>query len=507
MVTIIPSASLARVPTGVDSLDRIIKGGLMLGGAYIVMGLPGVGKTTLGAQIAFHHVAGGERALYVTLLAETHSRMLQHMASFRFFDDKPIGRELTFVSAFNLLESEGLKGVLGLLQREVVDKKITLVVLDGLVTAEALAPSEIDIKKFVHELQALLILSGCTAILLTNPTGRTSYPAHTMVDGVFELRDDKVGLRAVRRLNLLKFRGSDSLRGEHAYDITAEGITVHPRLESLPAPPATGSRDSERILIGVPELDQMLGGGILSRSTTLVLGPTGSGKTLLGLRFLATGAERGEPVLYVGFSEGQEDLRRAATAVRIDLGRQLDDQQLEMRTILAAEAGVDELAEQILETVRTRRVSRLFFDGLNGLKAAASVPERVSAMFNALTVHLRSLGVTVMVSEDTYGLFGSSLSTPTPQVAARVDNIVLLRYVELRSQIHRLVSIIKARGSECDRDIREFVIGNQGIEVAATFESAEAVLGELPHSPNTKTSRKARPKSKAQGKGGARRRS
>src|SRR5439155_17105156 len=172
-------------------LDCIINGGLLSGGAYIVMGLPGTGKTTLGSQVAFGHVAAGGRAVYVTLLAESHARMMQHMSSFRFFDPKPIGHALSFVSAFPLLESEGLKGVLALLKREVVEKKISLLVIDGLVTAEVLAPSEVDVKKFVHEVQALLSLSRCTALLLTNPAGRPSYPAHTMVDGVFELRDDK----------------------------------------------------------------------------------------------------------------------------------------------------------------------------------------------------------------------------------------------------------------------------------------------------------------------------
>src|SRR5581483_1076247 len=199
--------ALRRIPTGIAGLDRILGGGVFTGGAYIVMGLPGAGKTTLGNQVAFRHVAEGGRALYVTLLSETHARMLQHLQTLRFFDAAVIGRGLTYVSAFHVLETEGLKGILGLLTREVREERITLLVIDGLVTAEQAAASDTEVKKFVHEVQTLMSLTGCTAILLTNVSDRSSYPTHTMVDGIVELRDDLFGARAVRTLTVLKFRG------------------------------------------------------------------------------------------------------------------------------------------------------------------------------------------------------------------------------------------------------------------------------------------------------------
>ena len=147
--------------------------------------------------------------------------------------------------------------------------------------------------------------TSCTALMLTNPTGRSSFPTHTMVDGIIELRDEPAGFRPVRWLCVLKFRGGAQLRGGHAFDITGDGITVHPRIESRPSPALPAQAASGPTLrSGIDQLDAMLGGGLEVTSSTLVLGPPGSGKTLLGLHFLQAGAIAGEPGLYFGFSRG-----------------------------------------------------------------------------------------------------------------------------------------------------------------------------------------------------------
>jgi circadian clock protein KaiC len=507
MADTIPSSAPARVPTGIAGLDLILNGGILSGGAYIVMGLPGAGKTTLGTQVSFRHVGGGGRVLYVTLLAESHARMMQHMASFGFFDPKPIGHELYLVSAFAVLESEGLTGVLALLKRETADKNITLLVLDGLVTAETIAPSEIDIKKFVHEVQALLALCRCTALFLTNPAGRTSYPAHTMVDGIFELRSSKFGLRSVRHLDILKFRGSEHLEGEHVFDISHEGITVHPRLECLPTPASRDGARGPRISTNIAHLDEMLGGGLTPESTTLLIGPNGSGKTLVGLSFLANGASRGEPSLFVGFAETEGQLRQAARAVSLDLDGPIEQGTLIVQTFQASEIDTDRIGESIIEQAKKRKIRRLFIDGLGLFKAGAAAQDRVPGFVAALTSQLRARGVTTILSESTIELFGSSISPPAARIAVRADNIIFLRYVELRSQLHRLISIVKERGSKCDSSIREFVISDDGIDVASTFQSAEAVLGDVAGNGGPHHSKaKAKPKGKKRRKGAGRRR-
>jgi circadian clock protein KaiC len=159
---------LARMPTGIAGLDVILKGGFLRGGIYIIQGPPGAGKTILGNQVCYDHVAAGGRALYVTLLAENHDRMLMHMGELQFFDRDEITRSLEYISAFRVLEEEGLKGLMTLIRREIQGRRISVLVLDGLVAAEHSAPSELEFKKFIHGLQTQAVVTDCTMFLLTS---------------------------------------------------------------------------------------------------------------------------------------------------------------------------------------------------------------------------------------------------------------------------------------------------------------------------------------------------
>jgi circadian clock protein KaiC len=148
-------ASLRKVPTGVAGLDTIVQGGFLEGGIVIIQGKPGAGKTILGNQVCFNHASRGARALYVTLLAETHARMLLHIGRLAYFRGSAIPDRVTYISGFPVLEAEGTRGLLALLRREVVAHGATLLVLDGLVAAEKIAGSDMEFKKFIHELQTL----------------------------------------------------------------------------------------------------------------------------------------------------------------------------------------------------------------------------------------------------------------------------------------------------------------------------------------------------------------
>lgn len=172
-----PSANptLTRVPTGIPGLDAILKGGLFGGGIYMILARPGSGKTILGNQICFHHVATGGRALVVTLLTESHARMIARLGTLAFFDLSCVGTSMSYVTGYQDLEKGKLKGLLGLLRKTVREHKATLLMIDGLVTAGLMADSELESKKFIHELQVFVELIGCTTLLLTGaPTPTTN---------------------------------------------------------------------------------------------------------------------------------------------------------------------------------------------------------------------------------------------------------------------------------------------------------------------------------------------
>lgn len=473
--------TLQRIPTGVPGLDRILDGGLIRGGGYLLVGQPGAGKTILSNQMCFHHVAQGGRALYVTVLAESHSRLLAQLRSLNFFDAAPLSDTLQYLSAYSIVEQSGLRGLLDMLRREVRNHSATLLVLDGLSTIEAIAESDVTLKRFISNLQTSLDMLGCTTIFQTQPTSGDRWSTlYTMVDGVIMLHDETIGLYAVREIEVQKLRGSAHLRGRHQFHITYDGITVFPRTEALYAQssqPLTAALP--RRSLGIARLDDMLGGGLISGSNTLLLGPPGSGKTLLGLHLLLNGAQQDQQGLYFGFYETPQRLIAKADAIGLNISDAIERQQIDIVWQPPIDNMLDELAERLLNIVRQKNVQRLFIDGLSGFVSANLYAGRMARFFAALTNELRARNVTTIWSSELPELFGPHVTVPVEGIAEMVDNIIFMRYVELRSQLYRLISLLKLRESAYDPVIREFRITSAGIDVAATFESAEAILTGL----------------------------
>ncbi len=467
---------LRRVPTGVPGLDEVLRGGLFAGGAYIVRGGPGAGKTILANQVCFHHARAGGKALFVTLLAESHARMIQHLERLAFYDPALVPGRVYYVSAFRALEEGGLRGLMALLRREVHAGGATLLVVDGLLVAGQVDGSDLEFRKFMHELQTYVSAAGCVALLLTSGGRAEHHPEHTMVDGLVALEDTRVGGRSQRELEVRKSRGSGALRGRHPFRITDAGLAVYPRVEVLLARPSKPDEQPDgRVSLGVPALDGMMGGGPLVGTTTLVLGASGTGKTMLGMHFLAQSSER-EPGLHFGFYETPERLVANAAAAGLDLAGAVRRGHLEMLWRPTAEQIIDDLGGQLLEAVRRRGVRTLFVDGLGGYVEAVDRRERVSQVFAALSHELRALGVTTVCTGETTNLVGPEVAAPVEGVSVIADNMVLLRFVEFRARLHRLLSVMKVRGSDFDLALREFRITGAGVELGGTFEDAEAVL-------------------------------
>jgi len=255
-----------HVPTGIVGLDTILRGGLLQGGVYAIVGPPGAGKTILGNQLCFHHVATGGRAVYITLLTESHGRLFSYLSSLAFFDPAVIGDSLRYYSAARELEEGGLAGLGDYLRTVMRADKSTLLVLDGFAAVAATAADDLDLHRFLAALQVQGAAHGCTTLLLmaTAPLD-AAHPAYAMVDGVIALDDRRVGPRAVRELSVPKFRGRGYLRGGHACDITDTGLVVYPRTEALLAAPSreiTARR--ARHAFGIAGLDAMLRGGCSS---------------------------------------------------------------------------------------------------------------------------------------------------------------------------------------------------------------------------------------------------
>ena len=461
-----------RIPTGVAGLDEVMKGGFLRGGIYLIMGEPGSGKTILANQIGFKHVESGKRALYVTLLAESHGRLFGHLRPLQFFDENAISDSFNFISAYQTLEKEGLEGLLKSLAHLVRQYKADLLFLDGVASAEELANSPVSFKKFVHDLNTVLSTSGCTAVLLSSFVNNLSHPEHTMVDGIIALTEFNSGMRSVRQLEVRKMRGSDSLRGRHVFTISGVGITVFPRLESRWRrldPEENSTNDDSRLASGVPAIDELLKGGVVHGSVTALLGAAGPGKTTLGSLFLAEGIRRREQALYLGFYE---------TPAR--LVHKFPD----LKTAISlwqppAEHSIDEVGENLINEVKRSKVSRVFIDGVQGLKDGMIEPERLFRSMAALVFKLRELGVTTFFAEETE-LFPVALHTTASDHSAITDNIIYFKQVDLDCNVSRYLSVIKSRDAYSSGDVRKFRIQNGTFDIDLATSGVDTLYSGTP---------------------------
>jgi circadian clock protein KaiC len=488
---------LIRFSSGVAGLDRILDGGFFLGGVYLVEGVPGSGKTILANQICFHHAKTAGRALYVTLLAESHSRLLQHLQDLTFFDADAIPDRLTYVSGFRVLEEEGLKGMMDLLRKELRSHHATMVVLDGFAAVGESAESDRAFKKLVHELQVHAGLAKCTFFLLSSGVAATVQPVHTMVDGLVRLTDHTFGVRSEREIQVQKFRGSNYLRGVHTFNISDRGIEVFPRIEAIRDSASDPCR-AERFSMGVPRLDSMLGGGLMCDTTAMVLGPTGVGKTCLGYSFLGESSDS-QPGLLFSFYETPARAKQKAAGIGIDFDGLVQKGTLEILWQPPVESTLDAVGNRILEAVERREVRRLFIDGFNALEHCAAYPERIPQFFAALAQRLRSRGVTTVYAAESHDIFAPNIRPPTTGLSPLLESLIVLRFAELNASVKRIISVMKLRDSDFDAHLYECEITHKGLRVSDSLANAEALLTGVAHErkPSEKSARARTTKAKA----------
>jgi circadian clock protein KaiC len=470
------SERLERVPSGVKGLDEVLQGGFIKGGLYIVEGAPGTGKTILGNQLSFNQIRSGKTVLYVTLIAETVARMLLNLGDMRFFDERAVGTGIFYISGFAALKNEGLTGLLHLLRREVAARRASIVVLDGFATATEFATSPKDLKVFVQQLQTQADAADATVFLLSNPMEARPSSEETMVDGIISLSSSLHGSSALREFYVRKFRGGPYLEGVHNYKIVNDGINIYPRMETLVRNVPADNGQIDRMTSGIPRLDLMLGGGLPSRSMTMLVGPSGTGKTAVGLQFLSQ-ASAEEPGLFFGFYETPARIRSKARMFPA-LGQAMDAGSVEILWQHPTEWLLDELADGLWQGIKRRNVRRLFIDGLAGFKKALRSRE-IEPFFAALAEELRGAGVTTICTAEVTEIIGPTMTTPLAGMSDVTDNHIILRFIEAGANVHRIISILKVRDSSFDAGLREFSINAEGIQIAEDSRGAELILSSL----------------------------
>ena len=461
---------MKRLPTLVEGLDEILNGGLFEGGVYIFEGPPGVGKTTLANQLAYTLARREIRTLYVTMLAESHARMLQHMEQQIFFDQQEVSAAVFYVSGYRELEQGGLKSVVELLRAELMRHRASLLVIDGLVVNSLETMTNDSVRQFVHELQSLVSAMSCTCLVLTSGNGNALSAEQTMVDGIFSFEDHGFHWRAERRMQVRKFRGSQVIRGQHTFCISTQGLQFFPRLESLPLASSIAKLGRTAMPTGLSALDGVLQArGILTGSSTAVIGQTGTGKTTLALAFAAC-STLASPGLVLSCTELGSDLRQLGSELGLGVEAAVSSGALAIRNMGHEDESMDEMGHKLLRLVDEMKIRRLVVDGLAGLADTLAFPERGYRFLGRLLVELRRRGVTSLFTVDPDALAIAAGTPLADGVKGWFDNVFVFETVPTRDRQvdQRVLTVTKVRGGGATQaTVDLFISSPQAAETSA----------------------------------------
>jgi circadian clock protein KaiC len=493
---------IRQLLTGVRGLDDIMGGGLPEFSFNIIAGAPGCGKTTLAHQIIFANATVQKPALYFTVMGEPALKMLRYQQQYSFFDPSKLGKAIRFINLSDVLMEKDLTGVLEEISREVQTSHPSIVVVDSFRTVVRKAlegKSEMELQSFVQRLALLLTSWQATTFLIGEYTDSElrDNPVFTVADGLFWLTQNVERNSVVRKLQIMKLRGQGSVPGLHTIRIGNDGLQAFSRTQGLVGQ-KTPSKNRRRLSIGIPELDEMLGGGILEGDSLLVAGPSGTGKSALATQFLAAGIQNGEPGIAAIFEERPQGYSARAGSFGLDFIAPQKKGMLELLYLRPLDLSVDETMQEVLDAVKRINAKRLVIDSLAGFEMALApgfredFRESLYRMIAALT----GAGVTILTTveiEDTFTAFELSHYT----ISFLTDDIIRMRYVEIDGQLRKIIVVVKMRGGNHSKDIREYIITNKGVVMISPRKTEYAHLtsglpiriGLIPHeaAPETKT--------------------
>jgi circadian clock protein KaiC len=437
--------------TGVAELDRILGGGIPARQILLVAGHPGSGKTILAGQIAFASAARGDPVVLATAASEPHSKLIESLHGFGFFQRELLGREIVLLSVYPWLR-KGVRETREMLLSSVRERRARVLVVDGLRSLQDAWRDESTLREFLAEVGVGLASSDCTGVLTLEcaPDRILETAEAATVDGVIALHSIRSAMRRLRRIEVVKVRGRQHLPGEHVARLDESGFRIAVRLDALEPPEQPAVRREGRAAFGVAGLDAWLGGGLPGGGATLIAGDAGGGKTLLGAAFARAGAAGGERTLMVSLEEDKESLLSRARPVGLDLS---PGDALSLWSPAPVALEPDEIAHQLLQRAAALNARRVVVDGVDMLEIQ---------FHQALVRQIRGEGRDV--------LFTSHLAAASASPLWRaVDNLLELRIERRDGQVQRELWAVKVRAGNSPREPWRFNI------LARTGISPEAV--------------------------------
>lgn len=477
--------SIRRLATGVPGLDNLLGGGLPEFSFNLIAGTPGSGKTTLAHQIMFSLANPKNRALFFTVLGEPALKMLRYQQQFPFFDIDKVNRSIRYVNlSADLLEGD-FDRVLSRIAEEVKDYAPSLVFVDSFRSVvQSAKPEEqgaSEMQRFVQQLGMQMTSWQATTFLIGEyllPEAESS-PVFTVADGILWLSQNLHRNSMVRKMQVVKIRGQAQAPGLHTFRISNEGIQVFPRAiiqrGTTVGPAINVATGEERVAMGVPGLDEMLGGGLPVGYSLLVVGPSGCGKTILATEFLAEGVRRGEPGVIAAFEKSPSQLlsKRLNALVKAGHVGVINTRSLDL--------SIDETLHDLIAMINQMQAKRIVIDSLSGfeLALAPEFQEDFRGSLYRMIAELTGMGVTILMTSELEDRYTDLRFSPFGS-AFLADAILVLRYIEIAGQFKRIFSVVKVRSSEHSKDIRLFDITDEGIIVGGILSEYAGIMSGRP---------------------------
>jgi circadian clock protein KaiC len=451
-----------RMSCGGKALDAVLGGGLPRNSIVLLIGLPGSGKTILAQQCVFANATPEHPGLYLSTVSEPLDKILRYGQTLAFFDAAAIGHRVYYEDLGSVLHSRGLDGVVDRVEHLIREYRPGVLVIDSFKALQPYAENAHVFRRVLHNFAGLISAYPVTAIWVGEyaEVEVADAPEFAVADAILALGTVRTGERVLRNLQVLKLRGGDFLAGKHAYRLSAAGVTAFPRLAD-PRDPTDYPMDRGRVRSGVQALDEMLDDGYWPGAATLIAGPTGVGKTILGLNFVFHGAQHGERGLIATMQEDPIQLTRIVGQFGWDLG----DEHVTLMYRSPVDLYLDEWVHELLRAIETSGATRVLIDSFGDLQAASPDPTRFREYIYSLVHRCARRGVSLMITHELSELFEvSRLSEHGFSHIA--DNVVLLQYRELDQAVTRTIRVLKTRASGHDPRAREFYIAQDGVMIA-----------------------------------------
>ena len=446
-----------RLLSGSPRLDAVLCGGLPADAVNMIVGPPGTGKTMLVQQYVFTNATEEQPAVYMTTASEPFDKLIRYGQELDFFDTDAVGRSVFYEDLGRELNRGGVSAVLERIDGLIKERRPRAVVIDSFRALRAYAAEE-EFRRFLHDLAGRASAFPASHFWVGEyvPEDMGGTPEFAVADAVLSLASERQGDRTNRALEVLKLRGSDYLSGRHAYRLSASGIDVFPRLADLDG--STYEPSSERVSSGIPALDAVITAGHRVGSSTLVAGPSGTGKTLMGLHFLFNGSRQGQPGIMASLQEATPQLEVVANG----FGWSFGEEDVQLLHASPVDLYLDEWVYDLLDRAEAAGARRIVVDSLTDLMAAVGDTVRFREYIYSLTQRCAQMGISLLMTLELGDLY-EPRTTGQEGISHLADNVILLHYARTPGGLRRLMTVLKARATDLQPTIREFRITSEGI--------------------------------------------